>query len=114
MIYISRGRGGISLVWALGKNTSPGREAGVNPKLLYFVITYAFAYSSDAGTPKPIIVTQAVTVTWLNMWGNGSGTLNYQVKGQMGINHIQKSNPGHKNFPKKSTVPKLGVISWAL
>ena len=46
----------MSLVWALGKNTSPGREVGVNPNLLYLVITYALDYSSDAGTPKTIIV----------------------------------------------------------
>ena len=48
------------------------------------------------------------------MWANGSGTLTYRVKGQMGINHTQKSSLGRKNFSKKSRGPKLGVISWAL
>ena len=56
LVMIYNARGEMSLVWALGKNTSPGREVGVNPNLLYFVIIYAFAYSSDAGTPKTIIV----------------------------------------------------------
>ena len=56
LVMIYNARGEMSLVWALGKNTSPGREVGVNPNLLYLVITYAFAYSSDAGTPKTIIV----------------------------------------------------------
>ena len=46
----------MSLVWALGKNTSHGREVGVNPNLLYLVITCAFAHSSDPGTPKTTIV----------------------------------------------------------
>ena len=54
MIYNARGE--MSLVWASGKNTSPGREVGVNPNLLYLVITYGLDYSSDAGTPKTIIV----------------------------------------------------------
>ena len=54
MIYNARGE--MSLVWALGKNPSPGREVGVNPNLQYFVIIYAFAYSSDAETPKTISV----------------------------------------------------------
>ena len=65
MIYNARGE--MSLVWALGKNTSPGRDVGVNPNLLYLVITYALDYSSDAGTPKGIIVVQSVAVTWLSM-----------------------------------------------
>ena len=56
LVMIYNARGEMSLVWALGKNTSPGREVGVNPNLLYLVITYAFAYSSDAGKPKTIIV----------------------------------------------------------
>ena len=46
----------MSLVWALGKNTSPGREVGVDPNLVYFVMTYAFAKVPDTGTPKTIIV----------------------------------------------------------
>ena len=54
MIYNARGE--ISLVWALGKIASPGREVGVNPNLLHMVITCAFAYSSGAGTSKTIIV----------------------------------------------------------
>ena len=54
MIYNARGE--MSLVWALGKNTSPGREVGVNPNLLHMVITCAFAYSPDAGTSKTIIL----------------------------------------------------------
>ena len=54
MIYNARGE--MSLVWVLGKNTSHGREVGVNPNLLHLVITYALDYSSDAGTPKTIIV----------------------------------------------------------
>ena len=56
LVMIYNARGEMSLVWALGKNTSPGREVGVSPNLLYFVITYAFAYSSDAGTSKTIII----------------------------------------------------------
>ena len=35
MIYNARGE--MSLVWALGKNTSPGRDVGNNPNLLYYV-----------------------------------------------------------------------------
>ena len=53
---INNARGEMSLVWALGKNTSPGREVGVNPNLQYFVIIYPFVYSSDAETSKTIIV----------------------------------------------------------
>ena len=55
LVMIYNARGEMSLVWALGKNTSPGREVGVNPNLLYLVIIYAFAHCSDAGTPKTII-----------------------------------------------------------
>ena len=43
LVMIYNARGEMSLVWALGKNTSHGREVGVIPNLLYFVITYAFA-----------------------------------------------------------------------
>ena len=50
MIYNARGK--MSLVWALGKNTSPGREVGVNPNLLYFVITYAVAKVQILGRQK--------------------------------------------------------------
>ena len=50
MIYNARGK--MSLVWALSKNTSPGREVGVNPNLLYFVITYAFAKVQILEQPK--------------------------------------------------------------
>ena len=108
----------MSLVWALGKNTSPGREVGVNPNLLYLVITYALDYSSDAGTPKTIIVVQSIAVTWLSMWANGSGTLAYQVKGQMGINHIQKYKGRlQMNFPGNSLKDRelpifSDVIGW--
>ena len=56
LVMIYNARGEMSLVWALGKNTSPGHEVGVNPNLLYLVITHDFAYSSDAGKPKTIIV----------------------------------------------------------
>ena len=56
LVMIYNARGEMSLVWALGKNTSPGRKVGTNPNLLNLVITCAFAYSSDAGTSKTIIV----------------------------------------------------------
>ena len=52
LVMIYNARGEMSLVWALGKNTSPGREVGVNPNLLYFVITYAFAKVQILGHPK--------------------------------------------------------------
>ena len=68
MIYNARGE--ISLVWALGISTSPGREVGVDSNLLYFIIIWAFVYSSDARTPKTIIVTLYVTVAWLSMSAN--------------------------------------------
>ena len=35
----------MSLVWALGKNTSPGRQVGVNSKLSYLVDLCPVEYS---------------------------------------------------------------------
>ena len=35
----------MSLVWALGKNTSPGRQVGVNSKLLYLMDLCPVEYS---------------------------------------------------------------------
>ena len=36
----------MSLVWALGKNTSPGRQVGVNPELTYLVDVCLEEYSA--------------------------------------------------------------------
>ena len=45
LVMIYNARGEMSLVWALGKNTSPGHEVGVNQNFLYLVMTNSLNYS---------------------------------------------------------------------